>query len=234
MERIESWFATQPFTLAFVIGTYLAAVWLYRKTRLAVLHPVLTTIAVIIAVLSLLNVPYDDFKQGSALIDFMLGPSVVALGYALHEQVSHIRKHLWSMITAIVTGSALGIISVGLIARWMGANEAIVASLEPKSVTNPIAISIAERFGGIPPLTAVIVVMVGVFGGIVGPFILQKMGVESKIAKGLAMGSAAHGLGTARAIEMGAIEGAISGLAIGLMGLATALLVPLIRLLFNA
>lgn len=232
METLNDLFAKQPFTLAFVIGIYLAAVWLYKKTRIGLLHPVLTTIGVIITVLSLLKVEYDSFRQGSALIDFMLGPSVVALGYALYEQVNHIRKHLLSMLTAIISGSIIGIISVALIARWMGADEAIVASLEPKSVTNPIAISIAERFGGIPPLTAVIVVAVGIFGGIVGPFILQKMGIESKIAKGLAMGSAAHGLGTARAIEMGAIEGAISGLAIGLMGAATAVFVPIIRWLF--
>lgn len=223
-------FALQPFTLAFVIGIYLASVALYRRTRLGLLHPVLTSMLVIIGVLYVLDVDYEAFRQGSFLIDFMLGPSVVALGYVLYEQVRHIRRHLVSMLTAVSVGSLVGIVSVTLIARWLGADEQVVSSLQPKSVTTPIALGISERFGGIPPLTAVVVVVVGVFGAVVGPFVLDKTGVRSKIARGLAMGSSAHGGGTSRAIEMGAVEGAISGLSIGLMGVATALLMPLVRL----
>ncbi|WP_218916709.1 LrgB family protein [Alkaliflexus imshenetskii] len=224
-------FTMQPFTLTFVIGIYLAAVWLYKKTRLSLLHPVLTSILVIIAILSLLQVEYAAFEQGSFLIDFMLGPSVVALGYALYEQVKLIRRNMLSILTAIVTGSVIGIVSVVFIARWMGADEIIIASMEPKSVTTPIAIAISARFGGLPSLTAVVVVVTGIFGAVVGPFVLNKTGIRSKIARGLAMGSSAHGIGTARAIEIGAIEGAISGLSIGLMGLATAILIPLLRLI---
>lgn len=224
-------FTMQPFTLTFVIGIYLAAVWLYKKTRLSLLHPVLTSILVIITILSLLQVEYAAFEQGSFLIDFMLGPSVVALGYALYEQVKLIRRNMLSILTAIVTGSVIGIVSVVFIARWMGADEIIIASMEPKSVTTPIAIAISARFGGLPPLTAVVVVVTGIFGAVVGPFVLDKTGIRSKIARGLAMGSSAHGIGTARAIEMGAIEGAISGLSIGLMELATAIIIPLLRLI---
>lgn len=223
-------FALQPFTLAFVIGIYLASVALYQRTRLGLLHPVLTSMLVIIGVLYVLDVDYEAFRQGSFLIDFMLGPSVVALGYVLYEQVRLIRRHLVSMLTAVSVGSLVGIVSVTLIARWLGADEQVVSSLQPKSVTTPIALGISERFGGIPPLTAVVVVVVGVFGAVVGPFVLDKTGVRSKIARGLAMGSSAHGGGTSRAIEMGAVEGAISGLSIGLMGVATALLMPLVRL----
>ncbi|WP_205741217.1 LrgB family protein [Geofilum rhodophaeum] len=230
MEAMNELFALQPFTLAFVIGIYLASVALYRRTRLGLLHPVLTSMLVIIGVLYVLDVDYEAFRQGSFLIDFMLGPSVVALGYVLYEQVRLIRRHLVSMLTAVSVGSLVGIVSVTLIARWLGADEQVVSSLQPKSVTTPIALGISERFGGIPPLTAVVVVVVGVFGAVVGPFVLDKTGVRSKIARGLAMGSSAHGGGTSRAIEMGAVEGAISGLSIGLMGVATALLMPLVRL----
>lgn len=226
-------FTMQPFTLTFVIGIYLAAVWLYKKTRLSLLHPVLTSILVIITILSLLQVEYAAFEQGSFLIDFMLGPSVVALGYALYEQVKLIRRNMLSILTAIVTGSVIGIVSVVFIARWMGADEIIIASMEPKSVTTPIAIAISARFGGLPPLTAVVVVVTGIFGAVVGPFVLDKTGIRSKIARGLAMGSSAHGIGTARAIEMGAIEGAISGLSIGLMGLATAIIIPILRMIMS-
>ena len=122
----------------------------------------------------------------------------------------------------------IGILSVALIARAMGAEQAVIASLEPKSVTTAIALNVSAQSGGIPALTAVVVILVGIFGGVAGPFILKKIGVESKIAKGLAMGAAAHAMGTARAMQLGAVEGAISGLAIGLMGIATAILVPII------
>lgn len=231
METISQLFRTQPFTLAFVIGVYLATAWLYRRTRLPFLHPVLLSILIIILALKAVDVEYAAFKVNSQLIDFMLGPVVVALGYTLYEQVEHVRKNLLSMLTAVFVGSAVGIASVALIAKFMGGDAALVASLAPKSVTNPIALSLTGQLGGIQPLTAVVVVVVGVFGAVVGPFVLDKLGIHSKIARGLAMGSAAHGIGTARAMELGAVEGAISGLAIGLMGVATALLVPVFRLL---
>ena len=171
----------------------------------------------------------DEAKESlTQIIDFLLGLSVVALGYLLHEQISQIKGNVIAIVTAIVTGSAVGILSVALIARAMGAEQAVIASLEPKSVTTAIALNVSAQSGGIPALTAVVVILVGIFGGVAGPFILKKIGVESKIAKGLAMGAAAHAMGTARAMQLGAVEGAISGLAIGLMGIATAILVPII------
>jgi putative effector of murein hydrolase len=116
--------------------------------------------------------------------------------------------------------------------KAFGADKMMVASLAPKSVTTPIAISLAEKDGGVPALTTAFVVICGIFGGVVGPIILRKMGIKSKIAQGLAMGSASHALGTARAMEMGALEGAISGLAIGIMGIMTALLIPFAEMIF--
>lgn len=115
----------------------------------------------------------------------------------------------------------------------MGANFSIIASIEPKSVTTPIAITVAAQAGGIPSLTSVVVIVVGIFGGIIGPLLLKTLGVENNIAKGLALGSAAHAVGTARAMELGAVEGAVSGLAIGLMGVTTALLVPIINFILH-
>lgn len=232
MEEVNNLFTNQPFTLAFVLGIYLLACWLYKKTQLGLLHPVLTTIAVIIVVLKLLNVEYSSFQQGSYLIDFMLGPSVVALGYGLYEQLELIKRNWLSIITSVFVGSFVGIVSVGFIAVWAGADEVVVATLEPKSVTTPIAVQIAGRFGGIQPITAVVVIATGILGGIAGPFILNITGIHNKIARGLAFGASAHGIGTARAIEIGAVEGAISGLTIGLMGVATALLIPLVRWLY--
>ncbi len=211
------------------MGVYLGAVWLRRRTGWALLHPILVSMAVLIAFVRLTGIEYDHYMRQTQPIDFLLGLSVVALGYVLHDQIHNIRGNVISIVVSILVGSAVGIVSVVLIARWMGAEPAVVASLEPKSVTTAIALSLSEASGGIPALTSVVVIAVGVFGGIVGPWVLRKVGVESRIARGLAMGAAAHAMGTARAMELGAVEGAISGLAIGLMGVATAVLVPLLE-----
>lgn len=224
---------SEIFILTLVTGVYLAALWLYRKTRLSLLHPLLVSIPVLALGIRFLGIPFATFEAGSRIINFLLGPTVVALGYLLYEQREHLKANGISILTSVFVGSVIGIVSVVLIARWMGADRTLIASLEPKSVTTPIAMSIAQRSGGIPAIAAVVVIVVGIFGGIVGPFILDRLGIRSRIARGLALGSAAHGLGTARAMELGAIEGAISGLAIGVMGIMTAILVPVIEWLLN-
>lgn len=220
---------SELFILTLVVGVYLSAVWLYRKTKLALLNPLLVAIPVLAVVTRLLGISYESFEKGSRILSFMLGPTVVVLGYLLYEQITHLKENAVSIITSVFVGCITGILSVMYIARYFGAAPALIASLEPKSVTTPIAMSIAEKNGGIPALAAVVVIVVGIFGGLVGPFILEKLGIKSKIARGLALGSAAHGLGTARAMELGTLEGAISGLAIGVMGIMTAILVPVIE-----
>ena len=212
--------------LAFTLGIYVGAGWVYQKTKFALLHPVLVTIAVIIALLLIFKIDYLTYQKGSHLIDFMLGPSVVALGYALYTQIASIKEHAVSILTALFVGSITGIGSVLILAKILGSSHILAVTLAPKSVTTPIAMAISERFGGIPSLTAVVVIAIGIVGGIAGPWVLRILKVDSKIAIGLALGASAHGLGTARAMELGAIEGAIGGLAIGIMGLMTALIAP--------
>lgn len=220
---------SEIFILTLVIGVYLAAVWLFRKTKLSILNPLLVSIPVLAVIIRVLGISFEEFEKGSRIINFMLGPTVVVLGYLLYEQMAHLKANAISIITAVFVGCVTGILSVIFIARYFGADHALIASLQPKSVTTPIAMSIAERSGGIPSIAAVVVIVVGIFGGMVGPFILERLGIKSRIARGLALGSAAHGLGTAKAMELGTIEGAISGLAIGVMGIMTALLVPVIE-----
>lgn len=224
---------SEIFILTLVIGVYLAAMWLFRKTKLNILHPLLVSIPVLAVIIHVLGISYESFEKGSRIISFMLGPTVVVLGYLLYEQLAELKANAVSIITSVFVGCLTGILSVIFIARYFGADRALIASLEPKSVTTPIAMSIAERAGGIPSIAAVVVIVVGIFGGIVGPFILERLGIKSRIARGLALGSAAHGLGTAKAMELGAVEGAISGLAIGVMGIMTAILVPVIGLILD-
>lgn len=224
---------SEIFDLALVVGTYIAATILYKKTHLSVLHPLLTSIFVIIVILEFLDIEYASFQQGSHLIHFMLGPSVVALGYVLFEQMKYLKGNVVSILTSVFVGAIVGIISVIVIGKLMDADQSLIATLQPKSVTTPIAMGISEKNGGIPSLTAVIVVAVGIFGSIVGPAVMKVLGIESRIAKGLALGASSHGVGTAAAIQLGAVEGALSGLAIGLMGIMTAILVPVISYLLS-
>lgn len=222
-----------PFILLLITGSYWFGIYIYTRSKIALLHPIIISIATIIGVLHFFGIEYETFEKGSYMINFMLGPSVVALGYTLYEQINYLRGKVISILTSVIVGSFIGIVSVILICKSMEIEHAVIASLQPKSVTTPIAISLATRSGGIPALTAIVVVACGIFGGIVGPLIFKICRIKSKVAQGLALGAAAHGLGTARAIELGAVEGAISGLAIGLMGIMTSLLIPLVERLFH-
>ena len=226
-------FSSTPFILLLVLGSYLAGCKLHQKKHIALFHPLLVAMVLIIALLSLLDIDYDTFCAGSSFISFLLGPSVVALGYALYEQIEQIRGKEIPVLTAVFAGGIVGIVSVIAICRIMGVDEAITSSLQPKSVTIPIAISLSKHSGGIPALTTVVVFFCGVLGSIIGPWLLNKCRIKNPIARGLALGSASHGLGTARAIELGALEGAISGLAIGLTGIVTSLLIPLFEWLLR-
>lgn len=233
-KQIAELFTGEVFMLTLVMGTFLLGVWIYKRSKITLLQPLLISMIIIIPFLKITGIDYQTFYQQTRLLNFMLGPSVVALGFVLYEQMEHIRGNVVSILTAVFVGSIVGIFSVLLVAHIFGADELLMASLAPKSVTTPIAISLAEKNGGIPALTAAFVVICGLFGGLIGPLVLRRMGIKSKIARGLAMGSASHALGTVRALEMGALEGAISGLAIGIMGIMTALLIPLVEYLVFA
>ncbi|MBE5034104.1 LrgB family protein [Gallalistipes aquisgranensis] len=226
---LDGWISEPLFLLTLTVGVYWGAVTLYRRTGWSVLHPLLVSMVVIILFLKWTGVDYRAYYEANGIINFMLGLSVVALGYLLHENFEQIRGKELSILFSVFVGSVLGVVSVVLIARWLGAGHAIVASLQPKSVTTPIALAVSEHSGGIPALTSVAVIVAGIFGSIFGPWLLRTAGVKQSVARGLAMGAASHAMGTAKAMELGAVEGAIGGAAIGLMGVATSLVIPVIE-----
>ena len=226
---ISNLLQSDMFLLTLTIGLYCGGVALYRRLHLAVLHPTLLAFVALIVFLKIFGIDYTHYREATRILDFLLGMSVVALGYLLYEQYERLRSEALPILVSVVVGSLVGILSVIYIARAMGADHVLLNSLAPKSVTVPIAIAISEPLGGITTITSVVVFLVGIFGSIVGPRLLRKCGIRNLMARGLALGSAAHGIGTARAVEMGAVEGAFSGLAMALMGIITALLVPLLE-----
>ncbi|BAI80043.1 LrgB family protein [Deferribacter desulfuricans SSM1] len=201
---------------------------LYNKYRFILFNPVLISITSLILLLKLINLDYHTYFKGAKIISFFLGPSVVALGVPLYLQFEEIKKRGISIIISIIIGSIVGILSAALTAKLLGASKVVVASIAPKSVTTPIAMGISKKIGGIPSLTAAIVIATGVLGAVIGPAFLKLTGIKNKVAVGLAIGSASHGIGTARAFEEGELEGASSSLAICLNGIATAIFTPII------
>lgn len=216
------------FAITITFTVFYLSTTLYNKKRFILFNPVLLSITSLIIILKLINLDYQTYFSGAKIISFFLGPSVVALGVPLYIQFEEIKKRGISIIISIIFGSIVGIISAALTAKLLGASKAVVASIAPKSVTTPIAMGIAEKIGGIQSLTAAIVIATGVLGAVIGPAFLKITGVKNKIAIGLAIGSASHGIGTARAFEEGELEGASSSLAICLNGIATAIFTPII------
>lgn len=201
---------------------------LHRRVGSPLLHPVLVAIVVMIGALEALGVGYDAYNRGGRLLSFWLGPAVVALGLPLFRQMEQVRRSARAVLGSLLAGGAVGIVSACGVAALLGASPEVVRSLAPRSVTTPIAIEIARRAGGIPSLSAAVVILSGVLGAAVGPALLRAAGVRSRTATGIALGAAAHGVGTARAVEEGEVEAAGAGIAIGLMGVVTAVLTPLV------
>ncbi|MDR1625453.1 MAG: LrgB family protein [Spirochaetia bacterium] len=212
--------------LTFVV--YAAALGLYRRTRSSLAHPVLVSIVVLIAILRAADVDYAEYRRGGDFIMALLAPAVVALGVPLYREFTKIRGEAGAIVLTTVFGSLVGIVSAAVPAVLFGLDPAIVVSLAPKSVTTPIAMEIAGMLGGVPSFAAVMVILTGVLGAVVGPAALHLLRVTEESAFGLAMGIAAHGVGTARAFEQGDAEGAFSSLGLCLNGLATSILTPLI------
>ena len=217
------------FLIVLTIGLFLLSGEIFRRTRLMLLHPVLLTAVAVIVFLKLAGIEYAHYKQSVAILDFALGMSVVALGYLMYEQVERLKSATLPVLGATIVGCIVGIGLVVGIALCFGMERDIITSIAPKSVTVPIAIAISEPRGGVVAVTSVVVFCTGVLGSICGAKLLSLCGVKDPMARGFALGAASHGIGTARAIELGAVEGAMSGLAMALTGFGTALLLPLVE-----
>ncbi|MDT8421064.1 MAG: LrgB family protein [Desulfuromonadales bacterium] len=224
---------TPLFGIALTLLVFRLAEILYRRTRFVLFNPVALSILVIILLLKSLRVPYADYARGGDMILFLLGPAVVALALPLYQRRAEIMRRKLPILAGIFAGAVTSIVTAAGTAWILGGSREVVLSLVPKSVTTPIAIGIVEKIGGLVPLTAALVVLTGCLGAVCGPEFCKLIGIRSKAAMGLAVGTAAHGIGTARVLEEDRFAGAVAGLAIGLNGLMTTLLVPLLWLFFG-
>jgi predicted murein hydrolase (TIGR00659 family) len=219
--------ADPVFGLSLTIGIFFLARLLYNRWHHPLLNPVTVAIGGVIAVLLTFDIKYEDYMEGGQHLHFLLGPSVVALALPIYERREKILKMAAPILISIIAGSLVSILSATLIAALLGASKEVVLSLAPKSVTTPIALGISEKIGGIPSLTATIVVLTGCLGGAVGPEFCRLIGIRNIYAMGIAVGTSAHGIGTARMMDEDITGGAFSGLSIGIAGMATAYMMPI-------
>ncbi|MCO8162905.1 LrgB family protein [Pseudomonas sp. 21LCFQ010] len=215
------------FGIGITLGAYQLAMAAYEKSRLVLLQPVLVSMAILIGILLACGLSYQQYRDSTAILGTLLGPATVALAVPLYLNLRRIRQLFWPTLTTLVLG---GVLVTGLclaLGELLGADHMILMTLAPKSVTSPIAMLVAEQMGGVAALAAVFVLITGVLGAIFGPLLLSLSGVDNPAARGMALGLTAHAVGTAQALQEGEEAGAFAALAMSLMGVATALCLPL-------
>ena len=219
------------FMAGFTIAAYLVSIRLYRKHRRIYTTPVIVSTVVIIAVLLLFHLSYDTYMIGGQWINHLLGPAVVALAYPLYQYRDILKQMLLPIVTGTTVGAVVGIGSGLLLSKWAGFSSLIIHSIVPKSVTTPVAMSISESTGGVMPLTAVFVMIAGIGGMLIHPFVMRYSRLTHRIGRGVGMGSASHAIGTATAMERDTLEGSISTVAMILSAVIVSILAPGLTLL---
>jgi len=221
--------ASPLLSLTMTLIAYQAASFVYRKAgSTALLNPVLITVILVVSVLTLTGTSYQTYFEGAQFIHFLLGPATVALAIPLYRQFDKVRQSAAAIAASLLTGSLTAIVSAVGLGLLLRADPISLIALAPKSATAPVAMGIAEKLGGLPSLTAVLVIATGILGAALGPVLLDRLGIRDPAARGFALGTASHGIGTARALQESEVAGAFSGLAMGLNALATAIILPLI------
>lgn len=232
--QIWVYLSTSPLlALTLTLIAYQIGLWIYRRGKMnPLLNPVLIAVLMLVSLLLATGTDYPTYFSGAQFVHFLLGPATVALAIPLYRQFQQVRKSAKAMLLAIVAGSLTASASAVGIAWLLGASERTLRSLAPKSVTTPVAMGISEQLGGLPSLTAVAVILTGIIGAMLATSTLNLLRIKDWRIRGFATGVAAHGIGTARAIQVNEVAGAFSGLAMGLNALATAILIPLLYRFF--
>lgn len=218
------------FGVCLTVIAYVIGLEIYKKFKLPILNPILIALIIIIPILLYFKIPLETYEKGGDLISFFLAPATVVLAVPLYKKIDLLKQHFIPILGGVIAGILTSILSCTLIGKALGLDLNIIKSSLSKSLTTPIAIELSKQVGGIVPITIVMVMITGITGAVMAPFICKMFKIENKIAKGIAIGTASHAVGTSRAIEMGEIQGAMSGLAIGVAGILTVFILPLLHI----
>ncbi|MDK2808031.1 MAG: hypothetical protein PWP24_765 [Clostridiales bacterium] len=200
---------------------YEIGLFLKRKTKSSLCNPLLIAILFVIAVLLIFHVDYKEYNSGAKYLSYLLTPATICLAVPLYEQLTLLKNHVVAILTGIVSGVLASLVSILCFSLLFHFSHAQYATLLPKSITTAIGMGVSEELGGIVTITVAVILVTGVWGNMIGEFVCQRFGIKEPIAKGIALGTSAHAIGTAKAMEMGEIEGAMSSLAIAVAGLIT-------------
>ncbi len=215
--------------LAITFGIYYGVLMLQQKYKSVFLNPVMLAVSVLIGYLMIFNISYETYEQNAGMyIDFWLKPSIVAMGVPLYQQLSKIKKQLLPLLVSQFVGSLIGILSVCYIAKGLGADEHIIRSLAPKSVTTPIALEVSKTLHGITSLTVAAVIVTGILGSILGFKVLQWTGIKSPMGRGISLGTASHALGIMAAFNLSEKHAIYASLGMIFNGIFTAVLAPIV------
>lgn len=225
------WLTTSPlFGITITLAAYAVGRWLHQRTASPVFQPVLVAIVLIVVVLEVGNVDYADYLAGGNYIGFWLGAATVSLALPLHHEWHLVRKAWLPICVGVLAGALVSISAAVLLTKVAGGSRTLQLTMAPKAATTPVSLALSTQIGGIPALTAALTIIAGITGAILGPWVLDRIGVRDLRARGIAMGSVTHGIGTARALQESRAEGAFSALCMGLTAVATSVLVPLLLL----
>ena len=217
-------YASPYFGVALSVIAFGVGVRLNRKFKSPVCNPLIVAIVLVSAVLLIFKIPYESYNVGGEIINMFLAPATACLAVAIYTKMHVLKKYWLPVLAGCTAGSLASVGSIYLMCRLFGLDESLTVSLLPKSVTTPIAVSISEPAGGVVPVTVVAVIFTGILGSIISPFLIRIFRVADPVAAGLAIGASSHAVGTSRAVELGEVEGAMSGLAIGICGIITVLI----------
>ena len=210
------------------IAAYLFGMWLKKKLGWAVLNPLLSAVLLVIAFLKAAHISYADYNTGAQYISYLLTPATVCLAIPLYKQLGLLKKNFVAVALGITSGVAASAASIFVMALLFKLEHVHYVSLLPKSITTAIGMGVSEEAGGIVTLTVISIILTGIFGNIIADAWFAFTRIKSPLAKGLALGTAAHAIGTARALEMGEVEGAMSSLSIAVSGLLTVAVAPVV------
>ena len=221
-------FDTEIFGVILTILFFNIGIYIQKKTNKPIFNPLLIAILGIILFLSITKIPYESYKLGGDRINFFLGPVTIVLAFPLYKQFDLFKKYLLEILIGISCGVVVSFISIKLIGHFTNADVDIINSLIPKSITTPMGISLTKTLNGVEAITVVSIILTGILGAIISPIVFKIGKINNPVAKGISLGTSAHALGTTKALEMGEVEGAMSGLSIGISGIITVILIPII------
>ncbi len=222
-------FSSSMFGIVLCIFSYKAGLFINNKLKTPLANPLLIAIAFVIIILKLFNIQLEDFQQGGDIISMFLAPATVALALSVYRQIKILKKYFVPLIVGCFAGCITSISSIYFLCRLFKLDEKILVSMLSKSVTTPIAMEITNQLGGIAPITVAAVIVTGIFGAVLAPTLIKVFHVNDSVAAGVAIGASSHAVGTSKAIEIGEIEGAMSGVSLVVSGIITVILALFIK-----